>query len=109
WLGPRAIPRPSQTRATRAAAAERGTGPGDAGEGEAADLRDAAAERPARHPDAGRRETEDDRPADPSDACPGDGRVPGRVRHLRPAAAGGSTPHTVCHAAGEFARDLHFP
>src|SRR5512135_3039372 len=55
-------------RTRRATAApERGAWPGDAGPGEAADLRDVATRRRDRHPDAGERSTGDDRPPDRAD------------------------------------------
>ncbi len=74
-------------RAARpATAAEGGPGPGHAGQGEAADLRDDPAGRRDRHPHAGRRQAADDRPRV--------GGVHRRVRHRRPTDAMGlHAPH----------------
>src|SRR5262249_50704312 len=80
-------------------------GGGDVGEGEAADLRHDPADRRGRSPHAGRRPAEDDRPAQQGDDRSGERGLYRRVRHRPPAYEWGYEHHTVCHAAGEFARD----
>ena len=81
-------------------------GPGDAGEGEAADLRDDPAGRRGRDPDAGERQAGDDRPADRADDRPGDVSTPtnttstagwpsGATATRRSAMRRGSTPGTT--------------
>src|SRR5512142_2421585 len=66
--GHKGHPEAVKKRTRRATAApERGAWPGDAGPGEAADLRDVATRRRDRHPDAGERSTGDDRPPDRAD------------------------------------------
>ena len=107
WPGTRAIPRPSEKRAARPPpAAEGGAGPGDAGEGEAADLRDDPAGRRGRHPDAGRRQAGDDRPADQGGRSPRGAVVyTDEYDIYARLPEWGYTHQTVCHAAGEFARD----
>src|SRR3954452_9232167 len=73
WPGTRAIPRRSKKRSpSPEATPEGGTRPGDAGQGEAADLGDVAAGRRGGDPDAGERPAGDDRPADRSDDRQGD-------------------------------------
>src|SRR5436309_108363 len=74
WPGTRATPRPSQKRAAGPPEApEGGAGPGHAGQGEAADLRDDPAVRGGDDPDAGGRQAGDDRPSDQADDHTGGG------------------------------------
>src|SRR5262249_47135212 len=88
-----------------APAAEGGARAGDVGEGEAADLRDDPAVRRGGPPDAGRREADDDRPAHQGDGRPGSVVYTAAYDIYHRLPAWGDAHRTVCHAAGEFARD----